>query len=194
MLNFEIHTVESAPEASREALRGAEEAYGFVPNLMGTMARVPSLLNAYWAVSKQLAATSLSPVEQQVVALAVSRHNECEYCMAAHSAVASLAGLPGEELDALRAGHRLGDPKLEALRAFTVAMVEERGHVSDAGIQDFLDAGFSVEQLLEVIVGIAMKTLSNFTNHVVHTPVDGAFQSFRWEAERSGEPRPAAVG
>ena len=187
MLNFTIHTTESAPEAAKETLAAAEKAYGFVPNLMGVMAEAPSLVKSYFTVSKEFAASSLTPIEQQVVALSVSHSNECRYCMAAHSGLAKMAGIPDSELDALRMGRALEHPKLEALRKFTRAVVERRGWVSEAKIDAFLAAGFDRSHILEVIVGIAMKTMSNYTDHITSIPLDRPFQAFEWEpAEEEG--------
>ena len=98
-----------------------------------------------------------------------------------------MAGLPKPELEALRSGRPLTDAKLEALRTFTYAMVEKRGWASPEQVAQFLAAGFSKAQVLEVIVGIAYKTLSNYTNHVVHTPLDHAFESFAWKPTRAAK-------
>ena len=182
MMDFTIHTLESAPEAAKETLAIAKKRYTFVPNLMATMAEAPSLLRAYAAVGDEFEKTSLTPVEQQVVILTVSRRHECHYCMAAHSMAAQMAGLPESELEALRSGQPLGNPRFEALRSFTNAMVENRGWVSEEKIASFLKDGFTQAQVLEVILGIAFKTLSNYTNHVGHTPLDKPFASFAWKS------------
>ncbi len=192
MLNFTIHTTESAPEAAKETLAAAEKAYGFVPNLMGVMAEAPSLVKSYFTVSKEFTANSLTPIEQQVVALSVSHSNECSYCMAAHSGLARMAAIPNSELEALRTGRALEHPKLEALRLFTREMVDKRGHVSDTDIEAFLGVGFDAAHVLEVIVGIGMKTMSNYTNHIAHIPLDRQFRSFEWKPGAPAE-LPAGV-
>lgn len=181
MTDFTIHTKDSAPEVSKELLGAAQAKYGFVPNLMGEMAEAPSMLEAYLSVGKALEASSLTPQEQQVVVLTVSYLNECEYCMAAHSAVAKMVGLPDGEISALREGQPLSDAKLEALSTFTGILVEKRGRPSEEEVAAFLSAGYTRAQILEVIVGIAFKTLSNFTNHIADTPVDKQFAPFAWE-------------
>jgi len=191
MLNLTIHTPESAPEAAKEMLTEARNVYGFIPNLIGAMAAAPGLAKSYFNVSEMFGSGSLTPIEQQVVALTVSYSNECTYCMAAHSGLAKMAAIPDSELEALRSGRALEHPKLEALRVFTRAMVDERGHVSEAEIEAFLAAGFEATQVLEVIVGIAMKTMSNYTNHIAHIPLDSQFRRFEWKAETPVE---AAAG
>ena len=175
------------PEGAQETLAEARKRYGFVPNLMAAMAEVPPLLKTYLVVGDEFAKTSLTPVEQQVVILTVSRRHECHYCMAGHSMAAKMAGLPEPELEALRSGQTLRDPRLEALQVFTDAMVENRGWVSEKEIGDFIEAGFTRAQVLEVILGVAFKTLSNYTNHVVATQLDKAFESFAWESPRSAK-------
>lgn len=181
MTDFTIHTVDSAPEGSKEVLQGARKRYGFVPNLMGVLAEAPTAVQAYAMLSDTFASGSLSPVEQQVVTLAVSHMNGCTYCMGAHSAVAKLAGLPDIEIEALRDCRPLSDPKLEGLRKFTRTLVEKRGWASPEAVAEFLGAGYMKAQVLEVIVGVAFKTLSNYTNHLADTPLDKQFSAFAWE-------------
>jgi AhpD family alkylhydroperoxidase len=120
-------------------------------------------------------------VEQQLILATVSIANSCEYCVAAHSGGLKMAGLPDAERDALRSGRRLKDDKLEALRAFVTAIVANRGWVKQPELQRFLDAGYTREQVLETLVGISMKTLSNYANHMAHTPLDAAFEAFAWQ-------------
>ena len=182
MTDFTIHTKDSVPEASKELLGAAQAKYGFVPNLMGEMAEAPSMLKAYLALGEALEASSLTPQEQQVVVLTVSYLNQCAYCMTAHSAVAKMVGLPEGEISALREDRPLSDAKLEALRTFAGLLVDKRGWASEEDVATFLGAGYTRAQILEVIVGIAFKTLSNFTNHLADTPIDKQFAAFAWES------------
>ncbi len=181
MTDFTIHTKDSAPDASKELPGAAQAKYGFVPNLMGEMAEAPSMLKAYLALGEALETSSLTPQEQQVVVLTVSYLNQCVYCMTAHSAVAKMVGLPEGEISALREGRPLSNAKLEALSRFAGLMVDQRGRASDEDVAAFLAAGYTHAQILEVIVGLAFKTLSNFTNHLADTPIDKQFEPFRWE-------------
>ncbi len=139
------------------------------------------MLKAYLAMGEALEASSLTPQEQQVVVLTVSYVNECTYCMAAHSAVAKMVELPDGEISALRDGRPLSDAKHEALRRFAKILVEKRGWAPDEEVAAFLAVGYTRAQILEVIVGIAFKTLSNFTDHLADTPIDKQFAPFRWE-------------
>jgi uncharacterized peroxidase-related enzyme len=182
MSEFRVHTVETAPAASRETLAAVQMKFGFVPNLMGELAEIPSALKAYVTLGELLTQTSLTPIEQQIVLAAASIANGCEYCVAAHSAGLTAAGLSKDQLDALRDGGTLTDPKLQALREFTAAVVEHPGWIKQHQMQRFLDAGYRREQVMEILVGVAMKTLSNYVNHIAGTPLDRELQPFAWEA------------
>ncbi len=180
MSEFTIHTVESAPEGSKDLLAGAQKNYGFVPNLLGLMAGAPTNLKAYLMLGQALGETTFTPVEQQVIALTVSRINECTYCMAAHSGIAKMAGMSDITLASLREGDSLDEARLDALATFVAAVVTKRGRVSLDDQAAFFAAGFSQSQVLEALVGVTMKTLSNYTNHIAETPLDSHFQSFEW--------------
>lgn len=181
MKNFPDHTIDSAPEEAASILKKAEKAYGMVPNLHRKMAEAPALLNGYWQLSQVFGNCSLSPVEQQVVLIAASVTNNCSYCVGAHSALADMVAVPADVTEALRDGSEIVDTKLQALRKFTQSMVITRGWVHESEVDTFLAAGYKQAQVLEVILGIGMKTLSNYTNHLVKTELDTAFQGRVWK-------------
>lgn len=180
MNKFEIHTKESAPTQSAELLGNAENSFGFIPNLMGIMAESPSALKGYLAIGQIFDESSFSPTERQVVLLTVNRINECHYCVAAHSGIAGMQKIPAEIVEAIRNDQPIADSKLEALRTFTTAVVEQRGWVSDDTTAAFVAAGYTKAQILEVVFGISFKTLSNYVNHIADTPLDSAFTSKAW--------------
>ncbi len=182
MCDFTIHTIDSAPSDSRPTLDAVKARFGFVPNLLGELAAAPAVVKAYSTLSDLLAQTSLNPVEQQLVLAAASVANQCTYCVAAHSAALTRAGLPADEIRAVREERPLSDAKLEALRRFSTIVVDRRGHVRPSEVQRFLEAGYRSEQILEVLLGVTLKTLSNYTNHIAHTPLDRQFVPFAWEA------------
>ena len=180
MSHLPVHTIDSAPAASQEALEGARRAFGFVPNLLGVLAASPAALRAYLRVGEAFNASSFTDVERQVVLLSVSAEHECQYCMAAHSAAATAAKMPRDVLDALRSGESIRDARRETLRRTTRTLVTSRGRLREDELAAFLEAGFTTAQLLEVIAGIAQKTISNYTNHVAETPLDRPFEKFAW--------------
>jgi len=177
---YPVHTIEDAPEAARATLATSRKAFGFVPNLIGVMAAAPALVEAYLTLGGLFARTSFSPSEQQVVLLAVSYVNGCEYCVAAHTAIAGMQKVPDDVVDALRTGNDIADDRLQALRAFTASVVEGRGWPARAAEEAFFAAGYTRAQALEVVLGVGMKTLSNYTNHLADTPLDEAFQPAKW--------------
>lgn len=169
---FTVHDKESAPEASRPLLDKVKQRSGFVPNIIGVGAEAPAWLEAYVSLGDILGRTSLSKEEQQVVLLAVSMQNGCDYCAAAHTASGERAGVPAEAIEAIRRGQPVPDSKLEALRRFVQAVVAKQGWLSEDDLAAFLEAGYTRAQVLEVLVGVSMKTLSNYLNHVAETPLD----------------------
>ncbi|MEQ9237272.1 carboxymuconolactone decarboxylase family protein [Coleofasciculus sp. E2-BRE-01] len=179
-MEFTIHTIDTAPEASKEALVHAKQTFGFIPNLEGIFAEAPTLLKGSMALWDLFTATSFSPIEQQVIYLTANYENECHYCMAAHSGLAKKIGMTAEDIEALRQGQPLQDPKLQALRHFTQRLIQARGWVEDHEIAEFLAAGYNQQQVLEVILGIAIKVMHNYTNHIAKTPLDKAFEPYVW--------------
>jgi len=177
---FVIHSVETAPIETKPALEAARKRYGFLPNLLGELASAPPALNAYLQLGELFNQTSLSPVARQVVLVTASITNNCTYCVAAHTAGLKMAGLADDQIEAVRHGQPLADPVLDALRRFTLVLVDARGWVSEEQLSAFFAAGYSRANVLEVLVGIAMKTLSNYTNHLGGTPLDHALEPFAW--------------
>lgn len=186
MSQFQIVTKDNAAAESAALLKEVEKKFGFVPNLMGIFAEAPVALRAYLELSNLVGQTSFSPEEQQAILLAVSLENNCEYCVAAHSMVAvKMAGMAPVRMKALRENSSLGDKKLDEIVNFTREVVRAKGHVGDKTITRFFDSGFSKQQLLEILVCVSMKTLSNYTNHIAKTPVDEAFSEFKWKPKSS---------
>lgn len=182
MTRFTKHTIDTAPAQARPLLEGAKQKLGFVPNLYAHLAEAPAALEAYFNLSALLDKTSLTAAERQVVLLAASAENGCEFCVAAHSMVArNMVKVPGPVVDALRAQALLPEPRLNALAVFTRKVVRERGWVGQADVAAFLDAGYTQQQALEVVLGVAMKTLSNYANHLTGTQTNPEFASEAWK-------------
>jgi len=108
--------------------------------------------------------------------------------MAAHTLLAKGEKVPEDVIETARAVGSYDDPKLEALRVFTLKLVENRGWTSTEDLEAFLAAGFTKQNVLEIVVVIAHKVLSNYTNHIVATPVDDGFKQYTWT-----EPLPVAA-
>jgi len=183
MKQIETLTLDTAKGQARDILQSTQAKFGFAPNLIGKMANAPALAAAYLAIGKLFEETSLSPTEQQVVLLAVSRFNECTYCVAAHSTIARMQKVPNDVVQAIRNDQPIADSKLESLRRLTTEIVQSRGWPGEQTVSDFLAAGYSESQMLEVVLGIGMKTLSNYTNHLAGTELDPAFAANAWQAK-----------
>ena len=181
-MSLNIHTIETAPERSAPILEQVKSKFGFLPNLMGVFAESPEALQGYLTLSSLIDQTDLTPTERQIILLATSRANECEYCIAAHTTISSMQNVPSEVVQAVRDKTAIPDSKLEALRKFTEVVVENRGIVSDEDRDAFISAGYSKRNILDVILGVSMKTLSNYTNHIADTPLDAAFEQARWKS------------
>lgn len=184
-MNFKVYNENTASASAAELLKKAMDKYGFVPNLLGTMAEAPALLKAYMTLAEIFDETSFNATEKQIVLLAVSLANNCGYCMAAHTTIAGMQDVPEDVIRALRENTPIKDKKLEALRRLACNIAETRGYPSETAVKDFLDTGYTQAQLLEVILGVGFKTLSNYTNHIAQTPLDEAFKSVEWAAKKA---------
>lgn len=169
-------TAATAPEGSRETLTNINKAFGFVPNLMATFANSPAVLNGYLALDSFFQKTSFKPAERELILLAASVENECGYCTAAHSMISkNMLKVPAETVAAIRSGNLTGDDRNSVLAATVREIVRTRGNASQPAIDRFFAAGFTTNQLLELLIGIALKTISNYTDHLFHPELDAAF-------------------
>lgn len=183
---FELHTPESAPAASRPLLEASRKTWGFVPTLHATLAESPVALEAYTSLYALVGSRStLTPIEQQVAYQAVNVLHGCEYCTAGHTYLSRSVKMPEDVIAALRDGRPItSDARLQALRTFVETVVRERGMAGEAAIDAFIGAGFTRAQLLDVVAIVATKTISNYTNHLTHTPLEGfmADPALNWVA------------
>lgn len=180
MTDFPLHDETSAPEGSEALLANSKKQNGMVPNLHATMAEAPGLLEGYQVLHQLVLDSSFDAEETTVLWQTVNVEHECHYCVPAHTGIAKAMKVDDSITDALREGTPLPTERLEVLRTFTLAMVRERGDVDDKSVQDFLDAGFTKRQVLEVVLGVSQKVMSNYTNRLAQTPVDAPFEKFAW--------------
>jgi len=180
MTDFSLHTQETAPDESKPFLDNSLKAFGMIPNLHAVMAESPQHLEAYQKLHELFQQTSLTAEQQTVVWMTINVEHACHYCVPAHTAIAHMQKIDAGVIDALRNDTPLEQTSLEALRHFTLQVVRQRGVVSDADVDAFLAAGYSRQQVLDVILGVAQKVMSNYVNHLADTPVDAPFQKFNW--------------
>lgn len=181
-MKFKLHTLETASEQSLPLLEATKKSFGLLPNLHGILAESPAALQAYNALHQSFMSTSLDTTERTVVWQSINVEHKCHYCVPAHTGVANMMDVDPAVTTALRDQSPLPSTKLEVLRDTTLALVRNRGHLSEQQLQAFTDAGYESQQLLEIIVGLAQKVVSNYVNHLAKTPVDPAFEEFAWKA------------
>ncbi|MCL1157121.1 carboxymuconolactone decarboxylase family protein [Shewanella inventionis] len=181
MTSFTIHTVESAPQESKAMLEGAKKQMGMVPNLFGVLAQSPSTLKAYQQLHQAFSESSFNAEELTVVWQTINVEHECTYCVPAHTAIANSMNVDPAITQALRNKTALPNAKLQALHDATLSIVRNRGNISAAELEAFYAAGYGQQQVLEIILGLSQKVISNYTNHVAHTPTDDAFKPFAWK-------------
>ncbi len=181
MTEFTLHTEDTAPEASKPLLADSKKSFGRIPGLHAVMAEAPGLLEAYKAAHELVVNSSFDKDEITVVWQSVNVEHACHYCVPAHTGIAKSMGVSDDISDALRNETPLLNARLEALRTFTLSVVRDRGNVDDNAVQAFLDTGFTQRQILEVILGVSQKVMSNYTNHLANTPVDAPNRRFDWQ-------------
>jgi alkylhydroperoxidase family enzyme len=181
MPNYQIHTLVSAPEKSRPALGQLEQAFGVIPNLAAVIANSPKLVNALVGVFQQVHSSSLTEPEIQVVLLTDAVTNSSRYAVAFHTALAVQQGVSPEETNAIRDGRMPADRRFAALSTLAKKLIEKRGHLSEEELGAFLDAGFTTEQIMEVIAIVAASTITNYAGAIANPPLEDRFRQFVWQ-------------
>ena len=181
MTQFALHTQETAPEASKPLLAASQKSYGMIPGLHAVMAESPGLLEGYQKLHELFANSSFDKDELTVVWQAINVEHSCHYCVPAHTAIAKGMKVSDDITDALRNETPLPNERLEALRTFTLQVTRQRGELKDSQVETFLAAGFNQRHILEIVLGLAQKVMSNYTNHLAKTPIDAPFKKFAWE-------------
>lgn len=170
---------QSAPAASQPLVAKVLANNGFLPHLIGTLAHAPVALETYLTVSEINSRASLSLSERELVQITAARLNGCDFCVAGHSALAlKKAQLPRDLVLKLQRGEATGEARLDALQAFTQAVIEQRGAVADAALQAFLAQGFGPQQVLEVLLGVSLATLCNYANVLAGNEINPELQPF----------------
>lgn len=170
-----IHTpasIDASPEQSRPLLEAVRKQLGSVPNLFRVVGNSPAALEGYLGLNGALGKGALDGKTRERIALAVAEINSCDYCLAAHSYLGThIAKLDAAEITANRHGTS-NDPKADAAVRFAATIVRERGHVSDADLRAVKVAGYDDAQIMEIVLHVALNTLTNYANSVAATDVD----------------------
>ena len=172
MSRISIPALDQTPAATRPLLDAVKKQLGVVPNLMKVVGNSPAALGGYLALSGALAKGALGAKTGERIALAIAEINACSYCLAAHTYLGkNVAKLDDAEIAANRSGAS-NDPKADAAVRFAASVALERGHVSDAAVRAVKDAGYSDAEVMEIVVHVALNTLTNYVNEVAQTEID----------------------
>ena len=180
MTNFPVHTMESAPEHSKPALRQLQSAFGMIPNIAGTISTSPVLINSLVGLFGNVHGGSFTEAQVQTVLLTDAVTNACTWAVAFHTALALKEGLDPADVEAIRDGRLPKDSKLAALSALARTMIETRGRLDDQDVDRFIAAGFGKDHTLEVVAIVAASTITNYTGSVTKTPLEPTFQAHAW--------------
>jgi alkylhydroperoxidase family enzyme len=181
MPNYPIYTIASAPEGSKSALEQLQKAFGVVPNIAGAIANSPKLVNSLVGVFQQVHSSGLTEPENQIVLLTDAVANSSTYAVAFHTALALQQGVSPKETDAIRERRLPADKRFAALSTLARTLIDKRGHLSDQELDSFVAAGFTREQVLEVIAIVAASTITNYAGTIANPPLEDPFQQYAWQ-------------
>ena len=181
MPTYQIHTIASAPEMSKPVLEQLQQAFGVIPNLAAAISNSPKLVTAFAAVFKEVHSSSLTEQEIQIVLLTDAVANSCAYAVAFHTALALKERVSSEETEAIRARLVPADRRFAALSTLAKTLIEKRGHLSEQELNAFIAAGFTKEQILEVIAIVVASTITNYAGTIANPPLEDQFQQFAWQ-------------
>lgn len=182
MERFPVHTLESAPQASKSALRDVQTRFGMIPNLAGAMATSPVLAEAFIGIFDKVHGGNFTEPQIQTVLLTDAVANGCTWAVALHTALALKAGLEPADVELMRTGRSPSDEKLGALSTLARTLIEKRGQLDDQEIERFLAAGFGKDLLLEAITIVAASTITNYTGNVTNPPLEDHLRQFAWKS------------
>lgn len=180
-MKFELYNIDNAPEDSKPLLEKSIKGFGMIPNLHAVLAQSPATLDAYQNLHQMFQKSSFDASELTIVWQTINVEHQCHYCVPAHTAIANMMNVDPAITDALRSRDVIPNEKLQVLHLTTLALVRNRGLLTEQEQTNFLNAGYERQQLLEIVLGISQKVISNYTNHLAETPIDTPFQEFSWE-------------
>ncbi|HYS63838.1 MAG TPA: carboxymuconolactone decarboxylase family protein [Paraburkholderia sp.] len=182
MSTFQVHTIESAPEQSRPVLRQLQQTFGFIPNIAGAMAESPVLISAFVDLFEKVHSGTFTEEQIQTLLLTNAVTNACTWAVAFHTALALNEGLSAADVEAIRAGRAPADRQHAALSTLTKTAIDKRGHLDDHDVNQFLEAGFRRDQVLEALAVTAASTITNYVGSIARPPLEAQFQVHAWRA------------
>ena len=170
MKTIQVPRYEQVSPANQALFDSLKKGLGLVPNLYATLAHSEHALGNYLVF--QQGRSSLSAKAREVINLVVSQVNACEYCLAAHTVIGKMNGFSDEQIIEIRRGRASFDPRLETLARLVRSIASERGHADPALVQAFFDAGWTEGNLVDAIVVIGDKTVTNYLHGTTKVPLD----------------------
>ena len=172
MNRITLPTPDQTPAASVPLLEAVKKQLGVIPNLMKLVGNSPAALEGYLSLNGALSKGKLDAKTRERIALAIAEINGCSYCLSAHTYLGkNVAKLDDAEIAANRNGHS-ADPKAAAAVHFAARVALERGHISDADLETVKAAGYSQAEIVEIVLHVALNTLTNYINEVAKTEID----------------------
>ncbi len=179
---FTDHTIESAPAGARRFMAATRDHLGYLPAAVARMAASPHLLDGFGRLTAIFGGSTLDPVAREVVVMTIATRNGCHVCVAMHTAALTALGADAQLIDALRSAAPLADERLDALRVFTLRLLDTAGDVGDQTLQAFLASGYTRQNALEVVLGIGTYTMSTLANRLTGAQLDDPLRGFAWPA------------
>ena len=177
---FTEHTIESAPAGARRFMTATQDQLGYLPAGMARMAASPQLLDGFLRLTAIFEGSTLSPVAREVVIMTVATRNGCHICVAMHTARLTALGTRPDLIAASRDADPLPDEHLEAIRVFTLQVLDTAGDVGDQALRDFLARDYTTQNALEIVLGIGTYTMSTLANRLTGAPVDDQLAAYAW--------------
>jgi AhpD family alkylhydroperoxidase len=177
---FPEHTIDSAPTAARRSMQATARRLGYLPTPVARLASSPHLLDAFLTSSGLFETTTLDPVAREVLIMTIATRNGCHVCVAMHTAKLTSLGADADLIAALREQRPLADPRLAALRTFTLEVLAQAGAAGDDAVRAFLAHGYTAQNALEVVLGIGAYTMSTLANRLTQAPLDDQLKPFAW--------------
>jgi AhpD family alkylhydroperoxidase len=175
---FTEHTIESAPPAARRAMTATAGHLGYLPAAIARWASSPQLLDGFLKLDALFATTTLDPVAREVVVMTIATRNGCHLCVAMHTARLTALGADAGLIAALRSAQPLADPRMNAIREFTLRVLDTAGDVGEPALRAFLGHGYTEQNALEVVLGIGAYVMSTLANRLTAAPVDDQLRAF----------------
>ena len=185
---FTEHTIESAPLGSRRFMVATQNHLGYLPAATARWAASPQLLDGFGKLNAIFDNCTLDPVAREVVIMAIATRNGCHICVAMHTVRLTALEARADIIAALRDSAPLADQRLEAIRVFTLRVLDTAGDAGDGAVRAFLASGYTRQNALEVVLGIGTYTMSTLANRLTGAPLDDQLSAFACPGADEGQP------